>query len=190
MTKQLLRQQYLSKRKQLTFGEHDSLSQQLLKQFQQLNLSNIRCIHLYLPIQAKREPDTYLIRNWLKAEYPHIKIAFPKANFNTGTMKNYADDDALELAENNYGIPEPISGNEIDIHEIDMVILPLLVFDKQGYRVGYGKGFYDRFCAQCKPGTQFIGLSLFDPVDSIEDVNEYDVWMHACITPTEVWRRH
>ncbi|MES2275371.1 MAG: 5-formyltetrahydrofolate cyclo-ligase [Bacteroidota bacterium] len=189
-TKHFLRQQYLAKRQQLTIDEYDTLNQQLLQQFQELDLSNIRCIHLFLPIREKREPDTYLIRDWLKANHPEIKIVFPKTNFRTLAMKSYADDEALQLAENAYGIPEPVAGNVVDVNEIDLVILPLLIFDTLGYRVGYGKGFYDRFTALCKPGTKFIGLSLFEPVGSIEDVNELDVWMHACLSPGQKleWR--
>jgi 5-formyltetrahydrofolate cyclo-ligase len=190
VTKSQLRQQYLIKRQSLTVNEYTTFNQQFLQQFQQLDFSNIKCIHLFLPITEKREPDTWLIRNWLKIYHPHIKIVFPKTNFRTLAMKSYADDADLQLAENNYDIPEPVTGNVIDVREIDMVILPLLIFDKLGYRVGYGKGFYDRFCALCKQGTQFIGLSMFEPVDSIDDVNEYDIWMHACITPEKVWRWH
>jgi len=190
MTKSQLRREYLAKRRQLPSGEYNTLNQNLLHQFRRLDLSNTHCIHLFLPIRERNEPDTYRIRDWLKAEHPEIKIVFPKTNFQTLTMESYADDDALELAKNGYGIAEPVAGNEVVVEEIDMVILPLLIFDKLGYRVGYGKGFYDRFCALCKPGTQFIGLSFFEPVDSIEDVNEYDVWMHACITPEQIWRWH
>jgi 5-formyltetrahydrofolate cyclo-ligase len=190
MTKKLLRQQYLAKRRQLTMEEHDVLNHQILQQFQQLDLSHVRCIHLFLPIREKREPDTYLIRDWLKANHPDIKIVFPKTNFGTLAMESYADDDSLQLANNKYGIPEPVTGNMVDVKEVDLVLLPLLIFDTLGYRVGYGKGFYDRFTALCKPGTQFIGLSFFEPVPAIEDVNEYDVWMHACLTPEKKWTWH
>ncbi len=187
VTKQQLRQEYFSKRQQFTIGKYNSLNHQLLRQFQQLDFSNIFCIHLYLPIIKNKEPDTWLIRDWLKINYPDIKIVFPQTNFRTLTIKNYIDDANLQLAENNYGIPEPVNGNLVDITEIDMVILPLLVFDEHGYRVGYGKGFYDRFCATCKPGTRFIGLSFFEPVKNIDDINQYDVWMHTCLTPTQKW---
>lgn len=190
MTKQQLRQQYLAKRQQLTDEEYRDLNQQLRHQFQQLDLSGIRCIHLFLPIRERKEPDTFLIRDWLKANHPHIKAVLPKADFETNTMQSFADDDQLVLAINAYDIPEPISGTLVAIDEIDLVILPLLAFDQKGYRVGYGKGFYDRFTAQCKSGTKFIGLSFFDPVDSIDDINKYDVWMHGCLTPTEKWYWH
>jgi len=189
-TKQLFRQRYLTKRLNLSDAVYAKLNQRILSQFQTVDLSAVKCIHLFLPIIENNEPNTWLIRDWLKSNHPEIMVVFPKTNFRTLAMKSYADDEQLRIETSRYGIPEPVAGNVVDVHEIDMVILPLLIFDKLGYRVGYGKGFYDRFCALCKPGTQFIGLSFFEPVDSIEDVNEYDVWMHACITPEQIWRWH
>jgi 5-formyltetrahydrofolate cyclo-ligase len=188
MTKQQLRKQYMAKRQQLSVVEYDELNRQLLQQFQQLDLSRVHCIHLFLPIRERKEPDTYLIREWLKLHQPHIKIVFPRADFDTHTMQSFADDDALQLAVNAFDIPEPIKGNEVPVDEIDLIIVPLLAFDRQGYRVGYGKGFYDRFMAQCKPGTQFIGLSFFEPVDAIDGLNHYDRRLHACIIPTQLYR--
>ena len=188
MTKQQIRKQFIAQRQQLSVVEYDELNRQLLQQFQQLDLSAIHCIHLFLPIRERKEPDTFLIRGWLKQYQPHIKIVFPKADFDTHAMQSFADDDALQLAVNAFDIPEPVAGHEVPANEIDLMLVPLLAFDKQGYRVGYGKGFYDRFMAQCKPGTQFIGLSFFDPVESIDDVDKYDIKMHACITPLQLFK--
>lgn len=190
MTKQKLRAKYLAKRQQLTAEEYSILNQHLLQQFQQLDLTDIRCIHLFICMPARKEPDTGLIADWLKATHPDITIVYPKTNFRTLTMRSFADDETLLLAVNEYDITEPINGNEVPVEQIDLVILPLLAFDTNGYRVGYGKGFYDRFIAKCKPGTKFIGLSFFEPVDSIDDVNEYDVWMHDCLTPAKKWHWH
>ena len=167
--------------------EYDEMNQLLLQQFQQLDLTVVGCIHLFLPIRARKEPDTFLIREWLKQHQPHIKVVFPKADFDTHTMQSFADDDALQLAVNACDIPEPVTGHEVAAAEIDLMIVPLLAFDERGYRVGYGKGFYDRFMAQCKPGTKFIGLSFFDPVDAIDDIDNYDMRMHACIAPTQIY---
>lgn len=188
MTKQQLRKQYITKRQQLAVVEYDELNRQLLQQFQLLDLTDIHCLHLFLPIRERKEPDTFLIREWLKQYQPKIRIVFPKADFDTHTMQNFADDDALQLAINAFDIPEPIAGNEVQADEIDLVIVPLLIFDKRGYRAGYGKGFYDRFMAQCKPGTAFTGLCFFDPVDAIDDIDSYDIQMHACITPTQIFK--
>jgi len=190
MTKQQLRTEYLIKRQKLSDDKYADLNQQLLQQFQQLDFSGIKCIHLFLPIVENNEVNTYLLRDWLKQAHPEIKVVHPKTNFRTLTMRSFVYDNDLRVETSRYGIPEPVSGNEVKIAEVDLIILPLLVFDELGYRVGYGKGFYDRFCTGCKPGTKSIGISLFDPVKRIDDVNGYDVWMHACLTPTDKWEWH
>lgn len=187
MTKQQLREEYKAQRLQLTNEEYQALNIKLFEQFQQLDFSGIKCIHMFLPIEQNREPDTYLIRKWLKGNYPQIKLVFPKTNFRTLHMRSYADDADLVLAVNNFGITEPAAGNEIEAEEIDMILLPMLAFDIQGYRVGYGKGFYDRFVTLCRADVQLIGLSLLDPVKSIDDVNGHDLWMHTCLTPEQRW---
>jgi len=160
----------------------------LLNEFQQINFDGVKCISLFLPMLERREPDTFLLIDWLKQKHPAIKLAFPKTNFAASIMEHFGDDAELEIDSNDYGIPEPIAGNRIDNSEIDMVIVPLLAFDERGYRVGYGKGFYDRFMSLCKPTTQFIGLSFFEPVDTIEDIDQYDIALHQCVTPQQIWK--
>ncbi|RYZ27704.1 MAG: 5-formyltetrahydrofolate cyclo-ligase, partial [Chitinophagaceae bacterium] len=76
---------------------------------------------------------------------------------------------------------------QIDPKEIDLVVVPLLTFDKKGYRVGYGKGFYDRFLHQCKKDCIKIGLSYFDPIEAVDDANEFDVTLDFCITPQKAY---
>ena len=46
-----------------------------------------------------------------------------------------------------------------DHDQIDVVFVPLLIFDKQGHRIGYGKGYYDRFLSKCKKDTIKVGLA-------------------------------
>lgn len=188
MTKAELRKNFQTKRSQLSQASYEALNYQLLGQFKRLNLAGVSCIHLFLPIHKRKEPDTFLIRNWLAVQHPQIKRVFPKANFANNTMQNYMDNEQLQLAINAFGIPEPVAGNTIDVLQIDMVLVPLLAFDKQGYRVGYGKGFYDRFMAQCRPGTRFVGLSFFEPVDGISDVNEFDLRIHECLLPRGIYK--
>ncbi len=188
MTKDSIRKLFIQKRKQLTQVEYVDLCLQLLHQFQQIDLSGVKCLHMFLPIHKRREPDTLLIRNWLKAVHPEIKIVYPKTNFADHSMQSFADDEDLILEKNNFDTPEPISGNKVETAEIDLILIPLLAFDKAGYRVGYGKGFYDRFMAQCRPDTQFIGLSFFEAIDKITDLDEFDMQMHACITPNYLYK--
>jgi 5-formyltetrahydrofolate cyclo-ligase len=181
--KQEIRQLYIAKRNALSEAEYDDLNHALLQQFQTLDLQGVTCIHLFLPIYKRKEPDTFLIRDWLRTKHPHIKRVFPKADFADNTMQHFADDADLQLATNAFGIPEPLTGNTVNPTEIDLVLMPLLAFDRRGYRVGYGKGFYDRFLAQCRPDAQLVGLSFFEPVEEIDDVNDFDRPMRMCITP-------
>ncbi|WCT12374.1 5-formyltetrahydrofolate cyclo-ligase [Mucilaginibacter jinjuensis] len=188
MKKEEIRKLFVQKRNQLTEVEYGVLCQKLFCQFRQFDLSEVRCIHLFLPIVKRKEPNTLLIRDWLKVNHPEIKIVYPKTNFTDHSMQSFADDESLVIKNNGYDIPEPVSGNQIPVDQIDLILIPLLAFDKCGYRVGYGKGFYDRFMAQCRPDTQFVGLSLFEAIGKIEDLDEYDMPMHACITPDYLYK--
>ena len=188
MKKQELRKMYLEKRQQLSEPEYETLNQALLKQFKALDFSGIKAVHIFLPMLRTKEPDTWLLVNYLKTKHPSIKRIFPKADFKQKKLINFVDDEQLVIAENKFGIPEPISGNQFYTDKNSIVIVPLLAFDLQGNRVGYGGGFYDRFLAECEAGTQFIGLSFFEPVDLIKDADELDVKLHQCIAPYQLWK--
>jgi 5-formyltetrahydrofolate cyclo-ligase len=85
-----------------------------------------------------------------------------------------------------FGIPEPQQGIEVLAHSIDVVFVPLLAFDKKGHRIGYGKGFYDRFLKQCAPEAQFVGLSFFAPENKIPSAS-HDIALDYCVTPTNIY---
>ncbi len=93
----------------------------------------------------------------------------------------------MELMHNDYGIEEPSGGNKVMENEIDLILVPLLAFDKYGFRVGYGKGYYDKFLFQCRKDSIKIGLSYFDPVDEIEDINSFDIPLNYCVTPRKLF---
>ena len=91
--------------------------------------------------------------------------------------------EATEFEINKWGIAEPASGNEIPISKIKMLFIPLLCFDAKGFRVGYGKGFYDKLLARAAPNILKIGFSFFNPVVKIEDVDSFDIPLNYCVTP-------
>jgi 5-formyltetrahydrofolate cyclo-ligase len=88
-----------------------------------------------------------------------------------------------QLKKNKWGILEPEQGVPTPTEKIDAVIVPLLAFDEKGHRVGYGKGFYDRFLAQCRKNCQRIGISFFSAATLIEDIDENDIQLTSCINP-------
>jgi 5-formyltetrahydrofolate cyclo-ligase len=76
-----------------------------------------------------------------------------------------------------------VDGLEVPVSKIDVVFVPLLAFDKNGNRVGYGKGFYDNFLAKCREDVIKIGLSFFEPEEIIDDVFKTDIRLDYCVTP-------
>lgn len=144
-------------------------------------------VHLFLPIAGNQEPNTYAIAEWLRKQYPDIRLVLPKTERGSYRMNHVAWDANTALVPNAWGIPEPAAGTVVLPQEIDAVFLPLLIFDEQGNRIGYGKGFYDRFLTECRPATRKIGISLFEAVKVITDVSAHDVAMDLCVTPTRIW---
>ncbi|TKC12618.1 5-formyltetrahydrofolate cyclo-ligase [Pedobacter polaris] len=183
MLKPDLRKQALAKRSALTAQELAMLNESLLKQFKTLDLSNIKSIHIFLPIVHQKEPDTFLIIDWLQENHPGIEIVVPKADFGSSLMSHYSFKDKQDLVNNHYHIPEPQKAKPFTGIP-DLVIVPLLAFDVKGFRVGYGKGFYDRFLENIN--TQKIGLSFFDATPEIIDVHLNDIRLDKCITPTGI----
>lgn len=188
MNKATLRKEYLDKRLNLTRSQYWHLNDLLLDQFKTYTWDQYTIVHVFLPIADYKEIDTFSVLSYFKESHPNLKIVIPKTDFKKLSMKNLLFDPQYTiLGRNKYGIPEPIHGKVIPPEDIDVVLMPLLAFDLNGNRVGYGKGFYDRFLTQCKPEVVKIGLSFFDPVDQISDINEFDAPMDACITPRKMW---
>jgi 5-formyltetrahydrofolate cyclo-ligase len=123
----------------------------------------------------------------LQFKNPLIKIVIPKIDIHSGKMVHYHFEEGVEMITNTFGIDEPKEGNLIFENEIDLVLIPLLAFDKRGFRVGFGKGYYDKFLSRCKPNVIKAGLSFFDPVDEIKDISGFDIPLNFCITPKETF---
>lgn len=137
--------------------------------------------HIFLPISNKKEPDTSYLLSVLYGKDKNIVL--PKVSGQH--LKHYLLTDSTKLKNSNWNIPEPVDGIEISPEKIDVVFVPLLVFDEEGNRVGYGKGFYDDFLGSCKSETIKVGLSLFAPVKKIGDVFEKDIPLDYCVTPEQ-----
>ncbi len=187
MIKKELRKVYLGKRSQLSQQHLVQLDSLLLIQFQQLSLGDIKVVLSFWPIDEKAEVNTHLMVDYLSFQIPELQLAFPVMNLPENTFKPILVDDDTHYLKNEYGIYEPVSGEEIPADEIDVVFVPLLAFDRNGFRAGYGKGFYDRFLTRCRTNIIKIGFSYFEPEVSIDDVNKFDVPLSICITPNKIY---
>jgi 5-formyltetrahydrofolate cyclo-ligase len=187
--KATLRKLFLEKRQNLSRSKYGSLTDGMIDQVKSFNWSDYRVVHVFLPIRNKNEVDTFSILNFFKENCPDLKIVIPRTDFKNLLMENVQyDHKSTTLGLNKFDIPEPIHGKIISAEEIDFVFVPLLAFDKKGNRVGYGKGFYDRFLTNCRPDVKKVGLSYFDPVEEIYDLNKFDIKIDACICPDKIWQ--
>ncbi|MCR5888430.1 5-formyltetrahydrofolate cyclo-ligase [Hymenobacter sp. J193] len=188
MLKADLRRAALAARRALPEAEVARRSQLLTEQlFRYLPVAEWRWLHVFLPIPHQHEPDTWPLLRRLWQELPTVQVAVPVVQPDGQTLRHFHLTPQTPLATNRWGIPEPVGAAEVQPALLDAVLIPLLAFDEQGQRVGYGKGFYDRFLQQCRPDVLRLGLSPEPPVPRIEDSWPGDVRLHACLTPERVW---
>ena len=185
MTKNELRNTYKKLRKALSENQIDDFSLAIANQLLKLPVWNASFYHIFLAIEEHKEVNTDYILNILSGKDKNILIS--KSDFKTGGMQHFLLTDNTVIKKNSYNIPEPVDGIEILDEKVEVVFIPLLAFDEKGNRVGYGKGFYDRFLAKCKPETIKIGLSFFEADAEITDVFESDVRLDYCVTPERVY---
>lgn len=175
-----LREFYKDKRKALSIDECVKLSQKITNNFLGYFMFHKKMIDCFLPIHRYREVETRPLVDRLRRQNT---VCVPVSNFELNSLNHTIIDEHIKFQENSHGIPEPVYGTNVEAEEIQVVIVPLLVVDQYGNRLGYGKGFYDRFLAECKPGTIFIGLTMFDIHIDFEDVQPHDIPLHYVVNP-------
>ena len=184
MLKKSLRSKYLKRREEMSAQELLDADLSIANNLLRLPVWKFSNYHIFLSISEKNEIDTTPILSIIQGKDKNIIV--PKMNEND-TLSNYLLTDNTKLIKNKWNVPEPIDGIEISEKKLDVVFVPLLAFDKTGHRVGYGKGFYDRFLSNCKPDVIKIGLSHFEAVEKISDVDDNDIALSYCVTPTKIY---
>jgi 5-formyltetrahydrofolate cyclo-ligase len=186
MLKKALRLHYKTLRKQLSENQLEEMSLAVANNVLTLPVWEKTYFHIFLPIEAHNEVNTEFILHLLSGKDKEIAIS--KSDFETRNMTHFLLTDNTKIKKNEYNIPEPVDGIEVPAKKIEVVFIPLLAYDKLGNRVGYGKGFYDKFLSECQPETIKIGLSFFEPEEQITDVFETDVKLDYCVTPNAVFK--
>ena len=181
MLKKELRAKYKALRNQLSENDLENLSLAIANEVLKLPIWKNTYFHIFLPITEHKEVNTEFILHLLSGKDKEIIVS--KSDFESRKMIHFLLTDNTKIKKNEYNIPEPVDGIEVPTSKIDVVFVPLLAFDKAGHRAGYGKGFYDKFLAECLPETIKIGLSFFEAEASIDDVFENDIRLDYCVTP-------
>ena len=184
--KKELRLHYKNLRKEFSLDDLEEKSLAVANNLIQLPIWDKTYYHVFLPIEEQKEVNTEYVLHLLSGKDKEIVVS--KSDFETRGMTHFLLTDNTKIKKNKYNIPEPVNGLPVPSATIDVVFVPLLAFDLSGNRVGYGKGFYDKFLAECKPETIKIGLSFFEAVSQIDDIFELDVKLDYCVTPEKVYR--
>ncbi|MGB2116727.1 MAG: 5-formyltetrahydrofolate cyclo-ligase [Flavobacteriaceae bacterium] len=185
MDKSKFRKKYNSKRNELSDDEIESKSLSIANQCLKLDIWNFDIYHIFMPIKSKKEVNTEYLLHILQGKDKNIAV--PKSDFDTLKMNNILLTDNTTFEINPYGIPEPVNGISLESSQIQVVFVPLLAFDQLGNRIGYGKGFYDRFFKACNAKTIKVGLSFFKAESDNLPHNSCDIPLDYCVTPDEVY---
>jgi 5-formyltetrahydrofolate cyclo-ligase len=185
MNKKELRIKHKALRQLLTDDEIEEKSLAIANRLLQLDIWNKNYYHLFLSIEHQKEINTEYTLQILAGKDKEIVV--PKCDFENQQLHHYLLTDNTRLKVNQYNIPEPVDGLEVPVNKIDVVFVPLLTFDNTGHRIGYGKGFYDKFLSKCREDVIKVGLSFFEGETIISDVYENDIKIDYCVTPNETY---
>lgn len=185
MDKTTARKHFREKRLGLTAQEKDKFEDLILIQFQAFNPVIPDNIMTFSPLTEKKEYDPYLVMEYCRFKNPAVQFYYPLTRGEEMFACAVTDDQAF--LKNNWGISEPVDAPAVSPAIPEMIFVPLLAVDKKGNRVGFGKGYYDRFLASCRKDVLSIGFSFFEPLNEIGGMNEYDIPLKACITPDAVF---
>ncbi len=186
MTKAALRKLYKQKRNEISPGEKSRLEDLMLIQFQSLHLKIPDMVLSYSPIENLNEYNPVLIEEYCFFKNPATTLLYPVTDKEKHDLKIFAVKEDTLFEQNEYEIPEPVNGKETAPEAAGLIIVPLLCFNEEGHRVGYGKGYYDNFIKRCRPAALKIGFSFFD-ADIIESPGDFDEKMNICITPDRIY---
>lgn len=185
MNKQELRKEFKEKRKSLSLEVAGRLSELIAGHAVDFleKHPEFRHIHVFLPIKKNKEVDTFPILGFLEKNGYTIYTSSVDAEREEMLTLDITGVREFEL--NDMGIPEPVSKVLVDPGKVQLVLVPLLVVDSSGHRLGYGKGFYDKFFERIGRDVFKLGVSFFAPVYQVGS-EEHDVALDACVFPEGV----
>ncbi len=177
--KEELRKKYKKLRKTLSQSDLEQFSKAIFESCRAHFDLNQKNISIFIPIEKFQEINTW---HFIKNIESNFYLPIVK-NKNLVHIK-YENEDQLQMSD--WGILEPSYGNEVDPHLFDIVVVPLLAYDTNGNRIGYGAGFYDGFLKDCNSNCIFIGVSFFEPETTLIETYSTDIPLNYCITPKNI----
>ena len=184
MTKAECRIDFLNRRLALSEKERSRRDDLILIHFQQWQWPDqLETVLSYWPLKEKAEPNTFLLTDFMEFRIPMLQLAYPVIHPGKPEMEALLVNEETDFRKNKYGIAEPVEGQVIDPAELNLVLVPLVAVDKKGYRLGYGKGYYDRFITNVPSACYKLGISYFEPLEALPGLDQFDLPLNGCLTP-------
>lgn len=187
MLKKEARKIYNQKRQEVNYSDKLKWDDLILINFQTIDMPFLDTVFSFYPMEDRNEVNVFIITDYLHFRNPNLQICYPKMAIKEPNMEAVACHADTIFEANEINILEPLEKEIIDPQDIDLVIVPLLVCDVKGNRVGYGKGYYDRYLSRCRDNCIKVGVSYFEPIAQVKDANEFDVPLNFCITPQKAY---
>lgn len=169
MDKKALRQEIREKKRQMSPEQIEKISARLGELFfQSAYYQQAKTIYGYLPYNQEVRTVPMLERALADGK----KVAVPKVYGNE--MKFLYITDLTRVAKGYAGIPEPLDDGPVADDPTALVLMPGLAFDRQGHRIGYGGGFYDKFLA-AEPEHPTLALCYAFQMLDVLETEAYDV---------------
>lgn len=179
-----IRKTYLQVRNSLSASEVNQKSKEITDQLvEQSYFVDAETVHIYASIKKNNEVLTdNVITTSLKMGK---RVVVPKM-YGGGELTHHAITSLDDLAPNRWGVPEPESRfQQVQPADLSIVIVPMLAGDYRKNRLGYGKGYYDRFLKQTD--AQITGLCYNCTLSWVPlPVDSHDQQMDQIITETKV----
>lgn len=145
--------------------------------------ANSGTIHTYVSMNHRNEVDTLaLIHTSLQKGK---SVVIPRIEDEV-QLSHHQINSTGDLKRNEWGVPEPAGEGIINPEDLDLILVPMLGGDRFRNRLGYGKGFYDRFLKE----TDALKLGLLFDIQMYAKrlpINKYDVQMDLLITESGIF---
>lgn len=187
LDKKRIRKKMISERKQLSDEKVKDMSETIINKLKKIPVYNMsKTIMVYLSF-GNEVDSREIIKDCLENDK---RVVLPFCD-NTDMSMTPTEIKSLDmdLVEDSIGYVQPSkeSLDPVDLSEIDLIIVPGLSFDRKGYRIGFGAGYYDRFLGRVNFEIPTIGLAYdFQIIDSLINMEDYDIPVDYVMTEERI----
>lgn len=182
MPKRSIRSRFLAERKALSLVTCAALSNEVQQQFLRSGcLQHADCVALYSAIH--NEVGTELVARQVLAA--RKRLVYPRVSGEALEFVEVAD--LAELTTGAFGVLEPPPGRPVSSTELDLVVVPGVVFDRKGHRLGYGRGYYDRCLDLCREDSVKVGFAYDFQVVETLPAAEHDRALSMLMTDKRIF---